>query len=719
MHTAEFWCALLLKCRATPPGEIIGTLYVRTPLVGLPHDRLVFCLTAPSCCQLQLAYRDQGGSWHALGGPETGCDTRMEMSRPMPANGVHEIRLQVTSLRTEAGAVQVSWFAVQHSGAVALNQSLRVQWDPAWSGLIRSESEWGGRKFRIGLLFDAKDLPALRAKADAPGWSGLFGHLEARAHALLARNPEEDIGEHPPWALRFFLRTRELGKQPLCYDALTLGLVGLIREDRRLIRHALRFLMAIAHLRHWYTSDECRVPGTTWDTRSFLEETHATTTALLMDWFDAELTDRARELLSTAIWDKGLGTIERDLAKHDYIMKCNQGPWFCRSRILGGLVLETLWPRMGNYVDRAHGDLYWGLEQCVRPDGGSDEGPGYLSATLEATLVGAYAYARARRRELSETVPPAVAHSPDYFCAISQTFRPNAFIPAEDCGRNDNLGDTIAILSRFFPAPVFDHIAGAYVPDARTIDDPWFYMGKGIWAFLLGPDQLQPAKAAPVPPLAIFPDTGFMTSRRTQGTQALRIHFAGSRANPTGHAHADRGAVLVDVNEQPLFIDRGIVRYEDPRVHLLQRSNMHNVLTLGTGQQRRASVPLIPTAKLAGRALHAHLDLTDVWKDEVVRYVRRIDSPSVMAWTITDEVLLNSEGPVTFHLHSPFPFQKIDGSIEVGEGAARVRICAAWAATVHSSEDLVDSNYRPIFHLQLMSVIARQHQITTDFVVIS
>ena len=53
-----------------------------------------------------------------------------------------------------------------------------------------------------------------------------------------------------------------------------------------------------------------------------------------------------RDLVRTAIWDKGVSQIQRDMVKWEYVYTINQGPWFCRARILAGLVLEPAWPRV-------------------------------------------------------------------------------------------------------------------------------------------------------------------------------------------------------------------------------------------------------------------------------------------------------------------------------------------------------------------------------------
>ncbi len=103
----------------------------------------------------------------------------------------------------------------------------------------------------------------------------------------------------------------------------------------------------------------------------------------------------ARDLVRVAIWDKGLSVIQRDMVKWEYVYSINQGPWVCRARVFGGLVLEPDWPRVKSYIDQGYADLLEGLNTYLLPDGGVDEGLAYFDATFKITLPGLRAYTRA------------------------------------------------------------------------------------------------------------------------------------------------------------------------------------------------------------------------------------------------------------------------------------------------------------------------------------
>ena len=326
----------------------------------------------------------------------------MEVERrfvcPIPSGSLARIRIHVT-VRKECGPGQVilRWWGVGDSRLLASLEASRPRYDGRWDGLIRPMEDWGTPQFARGLLFGAEDLPALRAKAANATWKGHFDQLETRARESLDYDPLTQLGDYLPWSDHRYLRAREKSKQTWTAEPVLCALVGLVREDQTLIRHALHYLMCFVHTRNWCQSAESRARGSTWDQRCFLEEMSTTTCALLYDWLGYALTDRARDLVRVALWDKGVAVIQRDMVKWEYVYTMNQGPWFCRARILAGLVLEPDWPRARPYTEQAFADIQEGMANYILPDGGVDEGVGYFSVTLQAVIPALLAYARGRR----------------------------------------------------------------------------------------------------------------------------------------------------------------------------------------------------------------------------------------------------------------------------------------------------------------------------------
>ncbi|MEO1237636.1 MAG: heparinase II/III family protein, partial [Planctomycetota bacterium] len=557
--------------------------------------------------------------------------------------------------------------------------------------------------------FDADLLPALRAKAERPGWRPHMGMLRGRARAALERAPEADVGDFVPWTDYRYLRERERGRWSLWWDALDLGFVGLIDEDPAMLRHAGRFLMTLLHCRHWCQSAESRVRGSTWDSRCFLEEMSASTAAILLDWLDPLLTDRAKRLAHVALWDKGLAVIERDMMKYAYVYRINQGPWFCRARVLAGLMLEDAWPRVGTYVDRAMDDLLEGLNNYVLPDGGLDEGVGYFMMTMHTALPAVLAYAKARGKNARDLLPPQLAKSERYLRVMSAV-RPGRFLPEADNSTDRVLSDGVGVLAGLYPE------ASAYrdiLAECLGHEDPdsYFsqYMQQGMCSLIHGPDDVPPPRTI-VPGFAELPGLGQLTSYREKDGRSLRVHLVGSPANPSGHTHRDKGNLLLELDGVPVLIDRGVPRYDDARKSAFEPAAIHNVLTpwapdRGFLDQSHPKAAMPFTGQSEGDALHAEIDLTPAWAEGFSACSRAVASPDPDRLTLTDAGRMATPGHAVFHLHAraPFVIDEDARTAELTVEGVTLRIVTPWAERLKQREHLTDFALRPVYHLEAWS----------------
>ena len=147
-------------------------------------------------------------------------------------------------------------------------------------------------------------------------------------------------------------------------------------------------------------------------------------------------------------------------------------------------------------------------------------------------------------------------------------------------GDNSNdrfTGDAMAILAGLYPDDVYKEMAAGTLLQLRG--DTYYrqYMVDGPFAFIAAPDEL-PEPRCIVPVFGHLPDTGHLTSRRSlpDGTQ-VRLHLAGCKARAS-HTHFDKGAFTLELDREPVLIDRGMCRYDDLRSFTLKRTELHNVL---------------------------------------------------------------------------------------------------------------------------------------------
>ena len=698
------WDSTKLTWETCPANAVAGTATLNLGELPERFDHYIFCIVVPSSCAARFE-SCVDGHWQPLGEAIRGNGKRIEVTRPRTPGPVSGLRIIVTALQPGPMHLGLQWWG---AGSVRLAgdlESARPVYDGRWEGLIRPAGSWGSPRFARGLLFDETDLPALRRKATLPAWKGHFEQLEKRARESLAREPMDDLGDFIPWSDTRYLRQREQGREPWMAEPVLCALVGLIREDDTLIRHALHHLMCFVHTTHWCQSAESRARGSTWDQRCFLEEMATTTCALLYDWLHFALTDRARDLVRTALWDKGLSVIQRDMVKWEYVYTMNQGPWFCRARILAGLVLEESWPRVVPYTDLALRDMQEGMGNYILPDGGTDEGVGYFSVTLQAVLPGLLAYARVRGLDIHDVLPPALARS-GHFVSVMSAMSPGGVLLDGDNSNDRFTGDAIAILAGLYPAAVYPKIALATLLQLRG--DTYYrqYMIDGPFAFIAAPDEL-PAPECVVPVFGLLPQTGQLTSRRSIGPgRDVRIHLAGCKARAS-HTHFDKGAFTLELDDEPVLIDRGMIRYDDVRGFSLKRTDLHNSLapvsTNGTPVgQLPAEEAVIPEGSGDSLRLEARIDLGHVWREVMKDCFRELHSERPDSLVIRDRGILLEPLALTFHLHSRLPWK-----INAGEHRAvldlpgwQLTLETPWAMEMDQLEDGIDHRLEPVWHLE-------------------
>lgn len=703
------WCWVNVHCPATATGEVAAEFTlgpIDVPVAGF--DELTFCLSCPRSLAVAFSV-DIDGKTSDLASVTRGRGDRFELTFPIPAGArtLHAVTARFLAQDETAATVHLSWFGLADTSLRQHLRSTSPTWDPVWPGCILPDDQWPAeRPFQRGLLFASTDWPRLREKAATPHWRPHVDMIRRRAREAMARMPEHDIGDFVPWSDTRYLREHERNRLPLWHQAIDLAFIARLDGDDTMLRHALRFLLSIVHCRHWCQSAESRLPGSAWDQRCFLEEMAAYAVAFAYDWLGFALSAQARSVVLQAIWDKGLAVIERDMMKFEYVYHINQGPWFCRARIFGGLLLETAWPRMGDYADRAVRDLRESLDRYILPDGGVDEGAGYLSLTLHAALPALIAYARARQIDPRTIIPAALCQSDRYLAALSAA-SPGRVLLEGDNSADRLPGDTVAILASLFPeAPTYRAMLAESL--AHHDPDAYFaqYQQQGFLALVLGPETVEPPRVA-VPSFAILPCAGHLTSLRSSGSRSTRIHLVGCKANAS-HTHADKGGLILELDGVPMLIDRGILRYDDARVPLLKTTARHNCITpCFDGRtfvdQASASMPVIPTGAGNGKTLTADIDLSHVWRDHMSNCTRSIRSSELDKFTLTDAGVLLRPGRIVFHLQalSPFTISPDSTTITLAHAGCALHITAPWVVEARCTEDLVDFRRRPVWHLEL------------------
>lgn len=709
------WCWTVLSWDNCPEQEDAVFFNLFTDIELLHYDRLIICLTISKETVVRFEIK-HNNEWKALGEGYRGTGRRMEIVLQVEQGILNEVRLYFKSDTALSQRVQISWFGLQDSNLSQRMKEHKLEYSHEWPGLIKPIDDWGSVKFEIGILFNELDLGKLREKKKIPGWNNHFRLLEDKAKAYLQRQPENDMGDYLPIDDSRYLRENELGKTPYYFEALVLGFVGLVNQDKVMMVHALRYLMCMVHTKHWTQSGESRLSGSTWDQRCFLEEMTTTSVSLLSDWFAFALTERAKDLVRQSIWDKGLSIIERDLMKYEYLYHINQGAVFCRARILGGLYLERSWPRVGKYVEHAFSDMTQCLKNYIEKDGGTPEGVGYFCQTLQAVLPATIAYAQSRGKSLKKVIKKYFHRCEDYVAAMSGSM-PGTAIVEGDCRTNYFCGDAIPILAGFFPGGMCEKILGSCIETGNIFAVTGTLSNSGgIVGFVYGPDKIVKSECI-VPTFSLLRKSGHLASFRKKNGHSSRFHLIGSKPN-SSHSHFDKGTVVLELDTVPILIDRGMVNYYFSQANELKRSYMHNVVTpvLADGtypDQRHPKTPIIPSGQGNNQSVNANIDLTDVWGEYMVKCSRSIQSETPDEFLIIDKGILKEEGRIAFHLHSPFPFEIEGKKIIVRNNNSALLIEALWAEEILCRQESINLRHEQVYHLLIHGPISKQYILKT------
>jgi len=691
-----FWDGIHLKWDRCPVGSVACRYIWDEVIEVVDYDQLILCLST-GYGTVRVLIKAEGQSEQRFEMKTNG--KRGELIVPLGSDRIESIVLECIPVESGLGLVVLNWFGLGNREATRAHEKSTYQFDAAWPGLLLPEIDWRRPVFARGLLFGEDKLEILRERRQAPGWDKVFATMEKQAEAWLDRCPEEQIGRFIPWPDARYMRGHQLREDTFFYGPLTLAMVGLVNQDERMIGLALRYLMSMLHTQHW-CPPENRVIGATWDSKCFQEENMVIHVALLADWLDAGLTRHAKELARKCIWDKGLSVIERDLMKYEYMWGMNQGAWFCRARILGGLMLENKWPRMGEYVDRGYQDMMEIMNRYILPDGGTDEGVSYFGVTMHAVLHGILAYGKARQQEPLALMPQHFEKVASYVATLSST-TPGKILVEGDASTSCIPGDAMPILAGLLPGSVYHSLFASALREEAVGNYMKMYLPSFELGFALGPDEFKsPSNIVPI--FSLLPHTGHLTSCRESEGHNARWHLIGAKAHAS-HTHADKGGLLLEVDGKPVLIDRGVVRYDDIRSLTMRRTCYHNAITPvredGTfPDQAPLSEAQIPEGEGDESRLRASINISHVWRKEMKRCSRNVTSESPFEMEVLDEGELSKPGAVAFHLQSLRPFIIEDSLVRLPFEGGELLIDAPWAERVEQGVDSIDLDQQDVHH---------------------
>lgn len=716
------WCSATISWDDCPPGATAALVHCAVNRDVKAFSHYLACLNVPR----GVTYRflaDFGNGLVPVSEEITGSSSRDEVMQPLRTTQggsstlLKSFCLELKSVTGGAQRLSVSWFGLRNQARYqAMRKGRKRSTEKNWGTFLLPEKEWGGWRFARGLLFDEAALEAVCRKASRPGWKQHFRVLELHAAYYMRRDPEKDLGQFLPTDDRRYIRSFERGKRPYHWEALTLAFVGLVKRDAPMIRHALRYMMCMAHTPNWAQSAEHRVCTSAWDTRCFMEEMTSTSMSLLMDWLDFALRPQTKEWLRQVLWDRGISYVQRDLQKHAYMRSMNQGAVFTRACLLGGLMLEQQW-QMGGFVDDSFALLEDVLGRYVQVDGGVHEGCAYLSQTMQGTLPTIIAYHRSRGGDHRECIRRHFGKATSYVETMSGG-SPGMTMPVGDSRTQWMSGDGIPILARLYPESAMARILDACLRRGTVFQaSGTLARSGGLLGMVYGPDTVEVSSNVQ-PVFSRLPHTGPLSSVRSNGKRKVHVFVNGSKGMAS-HAHRDLGSFILTIDDTPVFVDRGVVEYGFSESLHMWRTSMHNTLTPvkpggGFPDQVAPDEPVRPEGSGDSEALRVTMDLEKAWGGHFEAYRREFDSETVSKMVIRDVGRLPQRGRVAFHLHTPHPVEVNEQSAVVQFPGGRCVVDASWAEELVVIRESVDFEFRPINHVIVSSRDLRDFDLATE-----
>jgi hypothetical protein len=395
------------------------------------------------------------------------------------------------------------------------------------------------------------------------------------------------------------------------------------------------------------------------------------------EWF----TDLGRELILRRIAEEGQGNINYNTWWWEYIFHNNQLAWFSPGRMAGYVLLERTLPgprgdgfpsraesRVKPYTEIALTDLLESLGNILLPDGGYTEGPGYFSWVARQVFLSLHIYARARGKELSTLIPPAI-------------FRTDVL--AEVLCSTDDSSDMILVCDAIFVFPEALAFLAALMPDSHWVTVYHKQLRRAGAAPSLLAMSLSariPAEDPPFRPMVDMPATGMMSSVRRLGGEIVKLFIMGNKAG-ADHAHEDKGSFVLEFAGDSFAMDFGQVDYSNPMAVDLKTAQRHNMLTPWAEGERPRPASVIkadirPRGRGDAKAFHATMDLEPGWEGWFSKWNRTWDSPAPDTLVITDTWAVDRGEGAVFHWTTPLPMRLEAGKvlIEGRRGRAEITI---------------------------------------------
>ena len=442
----------------------------------------------------------------------------------------------------------------------------------------------------------------------------------------------------------------------------TTAVLGIALERSDLLKRAAEYAVVEALTPFWDWGFISRTAGSAFEIRSFMQGVVCTDLVAALDLARDYLTESARSLIERRIAEDGVGNINFNSWKFEYIHNNNQLAAFSTGRIAAYCALEKSWPRITPYLELAVEELVESLKNIMLPDGGFVEGPAYLHYTMSRGLVALEMYGRARGKKLENVVPEEVLATRRFADALASTDQNRDHIPICDA-HDTGAPDSLALLATLMPDSAWTSVYRRRLERSGIIP--------GVQEIMR--DAKIPATGPPPSAFIFLEEMRLASSHRNTPAGPVKIVVLGNRPN-AGHTHEDKGSFIIEAANQTIAMDPGICAYSDPLTDVLKTCQRHNML-VPTGTEERPH-PVNPnpaavevSAEGDETRFFARIDCTPGWERWYKTWIREIDSPDPSHVSIRDRWNLERGTGVAFLLQTVLPVEIDAEAVRIGDYA--------------------------------------------------
>ena len=545
--------------------------------------------------------------------------------------------------------------------------------------LFKNKINFENHSFVKDMVSDYKSFNDVREKITCEPYSSLFEEMKTTAESYLSIDLTAQQHEYIPGYDNRFIRVHERNRETFHKTALTLGFVGLVLKDQKYIDKCWEFMVAIVDAPVWFSSAEENLKTSAWNARGFLPELTTCTLSILLDWFGKNMSISFYKATQKAIWEKGVSVCHSDILRFPYMKKMNQGPVFMRSLILGNIILENTW-ETSEIADKHYADFCEIVFSEKLLEKG-EEGPVYLTQMLQAFLFSIICYSNARGLNLTKELKKFINPCLPYLKVLSGP-TDGFFYAMGDSRKIHGSGDFFTIAAKLFPEDKWlNNVAYEVAKSGQAyLASGTLRNTGGILSLIYGPKKLiKNHNNRNESSWSRFNKLNIVRYDHRSIENDFDIVAIGG-SNKKFHSHEDAGSFVFSLNGQSVFIDPGIVEYDNIEAVKFKSTLFHNLLAINVdGVIQKQKEIKFKKGRFSGfnnKTLTFELDGIYEGLETYSRIFKNINSNN---FEVRDHGVLSKKSQVIFNIITPNIVEKVDNGVVIDLIDRRVKVEAKWA----------------------------------------